>query len=100
MMKPGECCKGCDNVKEDSIIRNEFRCIFGCGKLAKEQLKKAYDSIKGDKGCGSCNHCVHVRDYPGFVTGEECDCLAGLECDTVLFSVKNCPRWVGRYEEE
>jgi len=61
MMKPGECCKGCDNVKEDGIIRNEFRCIFGCGKLAKEQCKKAYDSIKSDKVKSPCFGCPQER---------------------------------------
>jgi hypothetical protein len=58
-----------------------------------------YNEFKIKRGCSTCKHCKHVNDYPAFVTAEECICMAGLECDTVLFSVKNCKKWVGEYEE-
>lgn len=63
------------------------------------RYKKIHDELKVKKGCSTCKHCIHVIDLPGFVTGEECECDAGLECDTVLFSVENCPRWEERSVE-
>lgn len=57
------------------------------------RLKEMHDEMAEEKGCSTCLHCKHVCNYPGFVTGEECECDAGLECDTVLFRVKNCPKW-------
>lgn len=56
-------------------------------------LKKIHDQQAKEKGCSTCEYCKHVIDYPGFVTGEESVCTEGLECDTVLFSVKNCSKW-------
>ena len=61
-----------------------------------QKLRKIYDDLKQNKGCSTCRHCVHVADYPGYITAEECKCRAGLTCDTVLFSVKNCERWEER----
>ena len=58
-----------------------------------EELKRIHNELKIKKGCSTCIHCIHVRDYPGFVTGEECECNAGLKPDTVFFSVENCPKW-------
>lgn len=58
-----------------------------------ERLKKIHNELAKEKGCSTCKYCVHVRYYPSFVTGEECECTAGLKCDTVLFSVSNCPKW-------
>lgn len=58
-----------------------------------ERYKKLHDELAREKGCSTCKYCVRVRHYPGFVTGEECECTAGLKCDTVLFSVSNCPKW-------
>lgn len=58
-----------------------------------ERLKKIHDELAKKKGCSTCKYCVYVCHYPGFVIGEECECAAGLECDTVLFSVSNCPKW-------
>lgn len=60
-------------------------------KLHKEQAK--------ERGCSTCKNIKHVVDYPGFVTGEENECTVGLECDTVLFSVKNCPLWEDGWKE-
>lgn len=99
-MEPLSCCQGCKGLNENGLMKNKLRCLLGCDKYENEIEMKLYKKYAPDKGCNTCNHCVHVRDYPGFVTGEECDCLAGLECDTVLFSVKNCPKWAGRHEEE
>ena len=53
-----------------------------------------YNKNKVKRGCTTCANCVHVRDYPGFVTGEECECSVGLKCDTVLDSVRNCEKYV------
>ena len=72
----------------------------------EEDMKRLMDLLRElakEKGCVTCGHLKHVIDYPGFVTGEENECTAGLECDTVLYTVKNCQKWVngiGEYEEE
>lgn len=66
----------------------------------KRTIKLLHDKFKDEKGCTTCRNCVHVKNYPGFVTGEECICCAGLECDTVLFSVKNCPMWKDSFKED
>ena len=47
-----------------------------------------------NRGCSTCGNCKHVIDYPGFVTGEECECTVGLKCDTVLFTIKDCPKYI------
>ena len=59
----------------------------------RKRLLKIFNEQAQDRGCTTCSHCVHIQSYPRFVTAEECKCDAGLECDTVLFSVKNCPKW-------
>lgn len=64
-----------------------------------EQYMKLHRELTKKKGCSTCRNIRHVVSYPGFVTGEENECTAGLECDTVLFSVNNCPRWVDAYPE-
>lgn len=61
-----------------------------------ERYKAIYNSLKPERGCSTCKHCVHAISYPSFVTGEECECDAGLKCDTVLFTVKNCKKWEGK----
>ena len=61
-----------------------------------EELKNIYIEQIKNRGCSTCIHCIHIINYPGFVTGEESECNAGLECDTVLFSVKNCTKWKER----
>lgn len=58
-----------------------------------KRLKQVFDMCAKDRGCSTCENCVHVRDYPGFITSEENECTVGLECDTVFFSVKNCPQY-------
>lgn len=93
-MKPLDCCKGCDRLNKDGTFKNELRCMF-CDKYANEHLEKIYNELKDEKGCSTCKNCTRIYHYPDFVTAEECVCTAGLECDTVLFSVTNCPRWVG-----
>lgn len=63
------------------------------------KMQKIFKKAARDKGCSTCKHCVENKDltyYPSFCTVERSKCLQGLKCDTVLFSVKNCPR----YEEE
>lgn len=56
-------------------------------------FEKMFNKLAEEKGCCTCNYCRHVIDYPGFVTGEESKCDVGLQCDTVYFSVRNCPKW-------
>ena len=58
-----------------------------------QQFLKIYRELAKEKGCVTCKHCIHVASYPGFVTAEEFECDAGLECDTVLHTVKNCVKW-------
>lgn len=96
-MKPLNCCKECSNFKNGQF-RNAFKCVF-CKEYGKELSLQLYNEQKVDKGCATCKNCKHVREYLAYVTGEECVCMAGLECDTVLFSVKNCEKWVGEYEK-
>lgn len=98
-MKPLNCCKGCEKRTDDDKFRNMLWCSLMCTQYFTEQSKILYNEQKKEKGCSTCKHCVCVRHFPGFVTGEECECTAGLECDTVTFRVKNCPKWVGKHEE-
>lgn len=77
-----------------------FRRIFNPTEEEKRQDYEFFKSIHKAsarmKGCTTCENCVQVQSLPGFVTGEECECMAGLECDTVLNTVKNCPKWKER----
>ncbi len=59
-----------------------------------------HKELAKDRGCETCRNTRHMVDYPGFVTGEENECTAGLECDTVFFTVRNCPRWADSLQEE
>ena len=60
----------------------------------KEFIRKIHNENKIKRGCTTCANCIHVISYPGFVTGEECECSVGLECDTVLGRVRNCKKYV------
>ena len=84
-------------------MKYDLRRIFNPTQEEQEEDRKRYKELHYElaekRGCSTCKHCVHVRNYPDFVTGEECVCSAGLECDTVLFSVINCPEWIDGYEE-
>jgi len=77
-----------------------LRRIFNPSEEEKRQdyefFKNLHDEFAKEKGCTTCEHCVQVRSLPGFVTGEECECTEGLKCDTVLSTVKNCPKWKER----
>jgi hypothetical protein len=77
---------------------NKLRRIFN--PTPEEELEdlvnfktRWVDNLRKERGCSTCNNCEHIYNYSAFVTAEECICTAGLECDTVLFRVKNCPRW-------
>jgi hypothetical protein len=96
-MKSLNCCKDCTGLK-DGQFRNKLKCMF-CEEYQNEAEMNLYNELKAKRGCSTCAHCKHIYDYPAYVTAEECVCMAGLECDTVLFSVKNCKEWVGRHEE-
>ena len=97
-MIPLTCCNTCISFdKENNRMRNELRCMF-CEEYQTEHFMLLYKKFKHEKGCSTCKYCRHIIDYPGFVTGEECLCEAGLACDTVSFSIQNCPKWIGIYE--
>ena len=78
-------------------MRNKLRSLFNPtleeAVILNQRMKKVFDEAAKSRGCSTCENCKHVRDYPGFVTGEECECTVGLECDTVNFSIKNCPQY-------
>ena len=99
-MKPLNCCKGCKGLNENGEFKNTLRCLLSCNKYAFESVKSLYDKQKGDRGCSTCKYCKQVFNYSDYVTAEESICVAGLECDTILFTVKNCPKWVGKFESE
>lgn len=70
--------------------RNAFILIPRlCGKTSILRLMELFREYK-----------EHVCNYPSYVTAEESICRAGLECDTVCFTIKNCPKWVGKFERE
>lgn len=70
-------------------------------KKDTEFLQRLWDENKKKRGCLTCANCKHIRNYPGFVLGEENECTVGLECDTILDSVKNCEQYIeGTWEEE
>ncbi len=98
-MKPLNCCKSCAALNENGTFRNKLKCSF-CDKYAFEKMKRLYKERKKDKGCSTCKNCEHIHNYPGYVTAEESICRVGLECDTVCFTVKNCPKWEGVFESE
>ena len=74
-------------------LRSIFNPTFEEAVEQNRKFKKIFDEAAKNKGCATCENLRHVIDYPGFVTGEENECTVGLECDTVLFSVKNCPEY-------
>ena len=75
-----------------------FRRIFCPTKEEQEQqkefIRRLHNKNKVKRGCTTCANAVHVRNYPGFVTGEEWECSVGLKCDTVLDSIRNCEKYV------
>ena len=79
------------------IMGNKIREIFNPTpeELERQRIvfRNIFEKLSEEKGCSTCSHCKHVQDYPGFVTAEECECDAGLQCDTVLFSVKDCRKY-------
>lgn len=81
-------------------MRYNFRRIFAPtpDEQAKdrERYMKLHRELAKKKGCSTCGNIRHVISYPGFVMGEENECTVGLECDMVLFTVKNCPQWADR----
>lgn len=76
-----------------SMFDQVFRPTQGEIEARNNLIKRLYEEEVVKKGCLACTHCHHVRRYPDYVTGEEYDCEAGLECDTILDTVKDCPSW-------
>lgn len=62
----------------------------------ERRYQELHAELAKKRGCSTCMHCERVINLPGFVTGEECVCKVGLQCDTVLFTVENCSKWVDR----
>lgn len=58
-----------------------------------KKLKTIHDELAKDRGCVTCKNKIHIVSFPGFVMGEEWKCTKGLDCDTVLCRIKNCPEW-------
>lgn len=83
---------------------NKLREIFSPNpeelKKQKERYYKLHKELSIERECSTCKHLKHVADYPGYVIAEECECAAGLRCDTVLHSVKNCEKWEDSWNEE
>ena len=99
-MKPLNCCIECERFdKEKNEMKNKIYCMFSCNTYFEEETLNLYNEFKSLKGCSTCKNCKHTKDYPAYVTAEECECTAGLECDTVNFTVKDCESWVGKFEE-
>ena len=78
-----------------------FRRIWnpteGEKKSDEEFNRKIFDDCVKEQGCSVCIHCKRVRhDDCGLCTAEDYDCEAGLKCDTVFFTVKNCPNFESR----
>lgn len=59
-------------------------------------LIRAYIYRSQKKSCLTCRKCKEMYRYPGFVTAEECVCTDGLECDTIMDRVQNCPNYEHR----
>lgn len=78
-------------------MMGNFRKVFFPTKEEIERqndfIRKIHNENKVKRGCTTCANCIHDVSYPGFVTGEECKCIVGLKCDTVLDSVKNCEKY-------
>lgn len=79
---------------------NKLRSIF-CPSYEERvkqraRIQELFNEAAKNKGCATCKKCVEDKSIgylPNFVTAERNKCLEGLRCDTVLFSVKNCPRY-------
>ena len=68
-----------------------------------EDLKFLYEHHKKltkDRGCSTCKHLKHVKEYPAFVMAEGCVCNAGLTCDSVFYSIKDCPKWEDSFTDK
>lgn len=98
------CLTGFDEAEEEKLNQKNLRRIFNPTPEEQEEDLREYHKLHmelaKERGCSTCKHTVHVRTLPGFVIGEENECDAGLECDTVLFNVKNCPKWEDGWENE
>ena len=76
-----------------NILKHTF---YTTNKELEKDIKwyqQLYDELKLQKGCVTCKHCIHIQDFPGFITGEENECDIGFNCDTVLHSIINCDSW-------
>lgn len=75
----------------------DFRRVFQPTEEEKKQdelqFQKLWNEAKKKRNCVTCANCIHVRKYPDYVTGEEWDCTAGLKCDTILDSIRNCEKY-------
>lgn len=81
-------------------MSNKLQRLFKPTPEEQEEDRKFVQKIWNDalkkKDCITCVNCIKVREYPAYITGEECDCIAGLECDTIMGIRKNCDQWIER----
>lgn len=82
------------------MMHCDFRRLFNPTPEEKEEdekrARKVYDECAKERGCSTCWNCKRVKRFPGFVTAEECICIVGRECDTVMFKVKHCEKYKQR----
>lgn len=75
-------------------FQKTFKQTSAQKEVAMENYKSMFAKLAKEKGCSTCKHCKpNGFDYPDWVTYERNYCDAGLECDTVLYTVKNCDKW-------
>lgn len=71
--------------------------------MQRTRMQKVFNMAAKDEGCSTCEYCVVNTDlpyHPTFGMVEQNKCMQGLECDTVLFSVKHCPKYKKSEDEE
>ena len=73
---------------------NKLREMFETTNEDIERMRKLYNESAKDKGCSTCRWCVPDTEHLYLNwAAERSKCLKGLECETVLFRVKDCPQY-------
>ena len=88
-------------IDDRSVVMNKLRRLFNPTPEERAEdnarMKKVFEESAKKRGCSTCMHCVDDENlpyYPNFVTVERCKCLIGLKCDTVMFTISNCPQYI------
>ena len=64
-----------------------------------KKMKDLHDKAAVEKGCATCRNKELIGEYnPSWYDCEKYRCTMGLECDTMLSSVKDCPMWEDGFE--